>query len=131
MNALNMARSAYTTSRPTIRTPRSTEYDVFARITKNIKLTMDLGKSGFSQLVGALHENRKLWRILALDVADENNPLPEMLRARILYLAEFTDIHTGRVLAGKASPEALIEINTNIMRGLRANAPALADEVAS
>jgi flagellar biosynthesis activator protein FlaF len=119
MNSLQMARTAYSSSRPSIRTPRSTEYDVFARITQNIKSASEKGKSGFSALVSALHENRNLWRILALDVADDNNALPDQLRARILYLAEFTDLHTRRILAREADAASLIEINTTIMRGLR------------
>jgi flagellar biosynthesis activator protein FlaF len=119
MNAQQMARTAYSTSRPSIRTDRSTEYDVFARITQNIKAASDKGKNGFSALVSALHENRNLWRILALDVADDDNALPEQLRARILYLAEFTDLHTRRILSHEADAASLIEINTSIMRGLR------------
>jgi len=119
MNALQLARTAYSTSRPSIRTYRSTEYDVFARITQNIKSASDAAKPGFSALVAALHENRKLWRILALDVVDNDNALPDQLRARILYLAEFTDLHTSRILAHEADASALIEINTTIMRGLR------------
>lgn len=126
MNTAEMARSAYSSSRPTIRTERSTEYDVFARVTQNIKTAAEQGKTGFSALVSALHDNRKLWRILALDVVDENNALPDTLRARILYLAEFTDIHTGRVLAGNALADALIDVNTSIMRGLRKTSGGLA-----
>lgn len=119
MNAANLARSAYRSSRPTIRTDRSAEYDVFAFITQQMKTAMGAGTSAFSALVAALHENRKLWRILAIDVANEKNALPELLRARIFYLAEFTDIHTGRVLKGDATADALVEINSSIMRGLR------------
>jgi len=119
MNVQELAKSAYSSSRPTIRTDRSTEYDVFAQITQNIQAATVSGKSGFSTLASALHENRKLWRILATDVADMNNLLPEELKAQIMYLAEFTDFHTKRVLAGQASTDVLVDVNTNIMRGLR------------
>ncbi len=119
MNAAELARSAYSSTKSTILTDRSTEYAVFARITQNIKAASSRGATGFPALVAALHENRKLWSILANDVADDDNRLPEQLRARIFYLAEFTDIQTQRILAGDASADALIDINTSVMRGLR------------
>ncbi|MCA8869491.1 MAG: flagellar biosynthesis regulator FlaF [Rhodobacteraceae bacterium] len=119
MNAAEMARTAYGQSRPSIRTDRSTEYDVFARITHNLKAAIERGKPGFTALVQALHENRKLWTILAADVAGNDNALPEQLRAQIFYLAEFTDMQSRKILAGTADAAILVEINTNIMRGLR------------
>ena len=70
-------------------------------------------------LVTAIHENRRLWTILAGDVADDGNTLPEQLRAQIFYLAEFTGQHSAKVLSGKAGVEILIEINMAVMRGLR------------
>jgi flagellar biosynthesis activator protein FlaF len=120
MNAAHLAQTAYSPARPGIQTARSTEYAVFARITRNLTAAAGRGKSGFSALVTALHENRRLWRILAADVADENNGLPAQLRAQIFYLAEFTDLHTSKVLAGNEIAGPLVEINTSIMRGLRA-----------
>jgi flagellar biosynthesis regulator FlaF len=54
------------------------------------------------------------------DSGYKENELPDQIRARILYLAEFTDIQTKRILAGDANSLALIEVNTSIMRGLRA-----------
>lgn len=77
------------------------------------------GKPAFPDLVAALDENRRLWTAFAEDVADPQNALPQDLRARIFYLAEFAMGHTGKVLAGTASAAPLIEINTSIMRGLR------------
>ncbi|NOX39541.1 MAG: flagellar biosynthesis regulator FlaF [Alphaproteobacteria bacterium] len=119
MNAAELARSAYASTKSTILTDRGTEYAVFSRITQNIKAASIRGSTGFPALVAALHENRKLWSILANDVADEENGLPEQLRARIFYLAEFTDFQTQKILAGEAAADALVDINTSVMRGLR------------
>ena len=52
--------------------------------------------------------------------------LPDDLRARIFYLAEFTDQHTRKVLNGRDTAGPLIEINTAIMRGLRPAPEAVA-----
>ena len=67
----------------------------------------------------AVYENRRLWIVIAASVADDANGLPEDLRARLFYLAEFTNHHSSRVFADKASLEPLIDVNTAIMDGLR------------
>ena len=113
------ARSAYSAPGAPVRTPRSTEYDAIARITARMKAAQDNAATGFAQLAAALHDNRRLWTVLATDVAGAGNALPEALRARLIYLAEFTDQHSRRVLAGEADAGPLIEINTAVMRGLR------------
>ncbi|MGB0497875.1 MAG: flagellar biosynthesis regulator FlaF [Rubricella sp.] len=102
-------------------TPRAVEYEAFARVTA----ALGTAKSGpFAALATALHENRRLWDMLAADIAGDANELPVELRARIFYLAEFTRLQTGRILAGEAEPDILVEINTAIMRGLRAGPEA-------
>ena len=120
MNALDMARTAYaTTAAAPIRTDRSTEYEIFAQITRRMKTAMDRGKAGFSDLVSAVYDNNRLWILLATDVADDANALPDLLRAQIAYLAEFTLQHAPKVLNGSATADALVDINTSVMRGLR------------
>lgn len=113
-----MARSAYSGAAAPTRTGRGTEYEVFARVTRRLRQAQS-GDGGFADLVRALHDNRSLWTALAADVAVETNGLPAELRARIFYLAQFTTHHTRRVLAGEASTDVLIDINTAVMRGLR------------
>jgi flagellar protein FlaF len=66
-----------------------------------------------------LQENRRLWVTLAAAVADNDNALPTDLRARLFYLAEFTEAHSKKVLRGTAPVAPLIEVNTAVMRGLR------------
>ncbi len=119
MNAILKAQNAYRSENQAVRTERGTEYNVLAQITHRMKSASERGSDGFKDLVGALHDNRRLWTILATDVADSKNTLPKSLRARIVYLAEFTRIHTGKVLSRSTNVDALIEINTAVMRGLR------------
>ncbi|MDU9003087.1 flagellar biosynthesis regulator FlaF [Sedimentitalea todarodis] len=119
MNALSQAHRAYSAASAPTRTTRGTEYEAIARITTRIRSADAEGAGGFAALAEALSDNRKLWTIFAIDVADKANPLPADLRARILYLAEFTNHHTSKVLARQATIEPLLEINTAILRGLR------------
>lgn len=119
MNAHQLAQTAYSSQAAPVRTARSTEYEVFGKITRRIRDAAARDPGDFSALVEALHDNRRFWTLLALDVSGNENDLPDDLRARILYLREFTQIHTSKVLARAARPDILIEINTAVMRGLR------------
>lgn len=119
MNAITKAQNAYRNDTQLIRTDRDTEYNAFAQITHRLKTASSRGSDGFKDLVSAMHENRKLWTTLAIDVADKSNPLPKELRARIVYLSEFTRQHSSKVLSKQDSADILVQINTAIMRGLR------------
>jgi flagellar protein FlaF len=122
VNATDLARQAYASAHSPLRTGRSAEQQVLAMATANLRAAADAAPFDFSRLAQALHLNRQLWTRLAADVADDGNPLPEELRARIFYLAEFTAAHTGRVLRGRAGVDALIEVNLAVMRGLSGDA---------
>lgn len=122
MNALNLAQTAYSSLNAPVRTERGTEYDAFVRVTVQLKKADP--KHDYPEFVRALHENRTLWTALAIDVADGENKLPQQLRAQIFYLAEFTNEHTSRVIAEKAGVDALVDVNTAIMRGLVQNGTA-------
>ena len=119
MNATVLAKTAYANPGQPTRTLRGTEYEIFARVTHRLKQASGLAKTNFPVLARAIYDNRKLWTTLAVDVASAENGLPDMLRARIFYLNEFTQTHSRKVLKGEASVDALLDINTAIMRGLR------------
>ncbi len=120
MTAHSQAMRAYGQANAPTRTTRGTEYEVFARVTHRlIAAARKDKKTGFPDLARAIYENRKLWILLAADVAGEDNALPQDLRARLFYLGEFTQEHSKKVLAGKAGVRPLIEVNSAIMRGLR------------
>lgn len=117
MNALHQAQTAYRTTDQSVRTARGIEYDAFARVTHRLKQAMAKPRQ-MPPLAAAIHDNRRLWNVLATDVTDPANGLPADLRVRILYLADFTRIYSSRVLDG-APATPLIDVNTAVMRGLR------------
>ncbi len=122
MNAMQRAQTAYGHHARATNTPRDTEYDAFARVTRRLTAAAKT-KDNVPELAAALYENRRLWMILASDVALNSNPLPSDLKARLIYLAEFTEVHGRKVLSGTASADPLIEINTAIMHGLQDRRP--------
>ncbi len=125
MDAHASAARAYNGARSTIKSPRQIEYEAFARATNALGDAASAeGPEAFPRLAAALHENLKLWTVVAGAVATEGNGLPETLRAGLFSLAEFTRQHTRKVLAREAEAEPLIDINMSIMRGLRTRGEA-------
>ncbi|WP_332870139.1 flagellar biosynthesis regulator FlaF [Roseovarius salinarum] len=116
---MHSAQQAYGQAGRSTRTPRATEYEAFARVTRRLQQAENGPRTTFGDLAAAVHDNRRLWSILAADLAGHGNGLPEELRARLLSLARFTDDHSARVLGGTASASVLIEVNTAVMQGLR------------
>lgn len=110
--------SGYRTLKENLPSPRENEYRAFAKCTAELSAAMKEGVP-FSSLAAAIGRNRDLWRIVVLDVMNEKNRLSSELRANLIYLQEFTQHHSSKVLRGDASPNALIEINKSVMRGLR------------
>lgn len=121
MNLVEQARRAYGPGNIALRSGRSAEHQLISDVTARLSAA-----AGFAQCAAALHDNRRLWTRLAADVADGENGLPESLRARIFYLAEFTHHHSRRVLRGEAGIAPLVEINTAVLRGLSGQAGASA-----
>jgi flagellar protein FlaF len=93
------------------------EFEVIARISHRMKSAIQ--KNDYPALVEALYENNKLWMAFAIDVANPENQLPDELRARIVYLADFTRQHTQKVMRKTDTALPLLEINAAIMRGLK------------
>ncbi|KIN67805.1 flagellar biosynthesis regulator FlaF [Sulfitobacter donghicola] len=117
MNATTLAQKGYAPIAAPLKSARKVEFDVVARITSRLSGAMK--EKDFNKLIEAMHENRTLWRKFGLDASSPQNLLPEDLRARIIYLAEFTEHHTRKAIRGQASALPLVEVNTAILRGLK------------
>ncbi len=101
------------------RCAKSVEYELFSRVTHQLALASRSKKSDFPSLVRCLHENRRLWTTLAADVLDIDNPLPSDLRSRVVYLSQFVQLHSAKILSGQAKVRPLIEVNLAVMKGLK------------
>jgi flagellar protein FlaF len=118
VTALEKAHAAYGASIRVSRSPRDIEFDVLARVTKRLRAASG-PDAPFPELVSAVHDNRALWNLFALDLSLPTNGLPKELRDRLLSLARFIDDHSSKVLKNAGTTDALIDINTAVMRGLR------------
>lgn len=118
MHASVAARTAYSSANRPTRSPRVLETETIASVTSELARVSGMERPAFAEVVAAIHRNRTLWHFLAAAVADEANALPPEARANIFYLAEFTETHSRRVLAGEASPGVLVDINRHVLAGL-------------
>ncbi|MFD1342199.1 flagellar biosynthesis regulator FlaF [Litorisediminicola beolgyonensis] len=118
MTLLSLAKTGYADCSTSTRTARGVEYDLIALVTHRLRDAARQGKTDYPAFAKAIAENRRLWTVLASSVSDAENGLPNELRSRIFYLAEFTEVHSRRVLTGDANVAPLLEINTAMLRGL-------------
>ena len=117
----SLAQQTYGASIQSTADEKNVEYKAFAFVTQALSALDKSALDYFVKKQEALFNNLQLWRILAVEVADENNPLPADLRANLFYLSEFTRKHTAKIHSGETDdPGVLIDINKSVMRGLRA-----------
>ncbi|MEM7722219.1 MAG: flagellar biosynthesis regulator FlaF [Pseudomonadota bacterium] len=117
MTATSLAHSAYMSASAPIRTDRGTEYAAFETVTARLSNAMR-PDAKMPDRAAALHDNRRLWSLLATDLAGEENGLPQGLRAQLFYLAEFSLLQSSEALRDKNALGALVDINRAVMRGL-------------
>lgn len=121
MTATSLAQSAYAAAAAPVRTPRGSEYAAFERVTARLARAAE-SAAPMTLRAAALHDNRRLWSALATDLASQDNALPQDLRARLFYLAEFSLLRSRAALRDPAALGALIEVNRTMMRGLDGDA---------
>lgn len=115
MNAMHQAQQAYAAAAP-VRTPRQAEHQIVAAVTARLAAALAAGDA--ARLAAAVHDNNRLWSALAADLASAGNALPADLRARLLGLAGFALRQGHRLLRGEGGGEALVDLNTAVLRGL-------------
>ena len=118
MNAYNPNSDyGYGASTNMMRPARDVEYDAFSRVTRMLRQSNRHATD--SRTIGAVEKNNELWLTLWADLMEPGNELPDEVKAGLLSLAGFSVRHGLQVIAGKASTDALIDINMSIMKGLR------------
>lgn len=119
MSVVERAREGYGRNAVPIKSHRAAEYEAIARASHRLRSAALQRNKDFPEYIAALHENRKLWSTLAIDVAHPENGLPQDLRARLFFLAEFTESETSRLMNNQGDVSVLIEINAAVLQGLR------------
>lgn len=116
---MSKALKGYTEHAVSTKSGRRSEYEVIAKVTQQLRDCAMNAKKNYTAYAEALYTNQRLWTALVVDVVDDENPLPDELKARVIYLADFNRHHTRRILREKASVLPLLEINMAVLRGLK------------
>lgn len=116
-----MTLKAYQKAQAAADNPRSTEYRLFGQVTRAL---IDAGQAGLkgAELADAIDWNRRLWSALAIDCMDEANQMSRELRAQIISLSLWVTRYSSQVMQEGAPIDPLIDVNRNIMQGLKAAA---------
>jgi flagellar protein FlaF len=114
MYSVQMASRAYAAATVN-KTVREQEADVFRAVIARMQAAR---RSGPTDRVRALADNRRLWMVVADLVRDPGNPLPEATRAGIISLSHSVQREMD---ADEPSFDFLITINKNMADGLSGN----------
>lgn len=110
--------SAYKTAQNNQMDGRDTEYRLLAQVTGALMAARDNPKD-IKAKVDAVLWNSKIWSAFRVDLYSDDNRLPQELRASLISLSLWVDRETHAVMDGNSDMDALIEINRNIMAGLK------------
>jgi flagellar protein FlaF len=113
-----MTLQAYQNTQRITEDPRSTEYRLFGQVTGALIDVQKTGRDG-GTLIEVIDWNKKLWRTLAADCMDDRNQLPNDIRAKIVSLSLWIAKYSRQVTRNGASLDPLIEVNRNMMQGLK------------
>lgn len=119
MNAHTKARNIYAASFVTTKTPRSIEFAIMAKVTRQLQSAAAERSTDFPRFVTALDQNRRLWSMFTTDLLDADNKLDQTLKVQLIELGAFVQKHTTQILAQQAPVKPLLEINAAILRGLK------------
>lgn len=97
---------------------RNHEWDALDQVVTALKAAKELGLTS-SKGKQALHNTMMVWSFLLEDLGNNDNDLPDQLRADLISIGIFVVKQVGLMReAGAAGIDSLIDINTTIRDGL-------------
>lgn len=103
--------------------PRDVEYRLLAQVTSAMMRARENTDDVKPRLEAALW-NRNVWSALRVDLSSDGNQLPKELRASLISVSLWIEKETMAVMEGKGDLDAMIDINRNIMAGLKPDTSA-------
>lgn len=111
--------NAYKTVQNKVDDPRDTEYRLLAQVTAAMIAARDNSSKDLRDTIDAVLWNSRIWSAFRVDLSAEDNQLPKDLRASLLSLSIWVEREAHAVMDGQSNLDALIEVNRNIMAGLK------------
>jgi flagellar protein FlaF len=118
-----MTYSAYSkTQNLTPQSSRDVEYRLLGQVTVAL-LDAEANQDNVAKRVDAISWNREVWAALRRDLTHPENGLSAQIKNDLVDLANWVDRETFRILSGDSKTvDALIDVNKNIMEGLKPKA---------
>jgi len=110
--------AAYTKTQATTGSYRDTEYRLLGAVTGALVRAKD-ENIALQEKIKAVLWNDKVWNAFMCDLGSPENTLPKPLKGALLSLAIWVAKETQRILDNEADLDALINVNRQIMEGLR------------
>jgi flagellar biosynthesis activator protein FlaF len=110
--------AAYAKNQTTTGSHRDTEYRLLGAVTGALVRARDTEIS-LQDKIKAVLWNDKVWNAFMCDLGSPDNTLPKALKGALMSLAIWVTKETQRILDNEADLDGLININRQIMEGLR------------
>lgn len=120
--------AAYQQNQNATQSPREVEYRLLGQVTAALVKAEEVYEASKSDIdkkkivVDAVLWNRNVWSAFRVDLLDADNNLPTELKAQLISISLFVERETNAVMNHEADLEALIDINKQIMDGLKGQA---------
>ena len=127
----NLAYKAYGQVQQRTGSDKGIEHALFVQITEALETVASTESPDASAKADAIYRNQQLWTLLATDLMNPANALPDELKANLLQLSKFVQKSSMQILSGDGDIADLIEVNKPIIAGLAGPAqPELHGEAA-
>ncbi|NLI26033.1 MAG: hypothetical protein GX413_01380 [Acetobacter sp.] len=103
--------------------PRQVETMAFGQVIMLLKAAKD-----HKSRLHALNMNQKLWSAVLREISIENNDLPVSFRENLFRLADWSSRYSIRAMLKNISLKPLVEVNQNILDGLRTSPTSCATQ---
>lgn len=97
---------------------RDVEYRLLAQVTSALIQAKE-NPDDVKKRVHAASWNRDVWSALRVDLSSEDNQLPKELRSSLISISLWIERETYAVMDNMGDLDALIDVNRNIMAGLK------------
>ena len=110
--------AAYAKTQASTGSDRETEYRLLGAVTGALVRARDT-ETTLQEKVKAVLWNDKIWNAFMCDLGSAENNLPKALKGALMSLAIWVAKETQRILDNEVDLNGLININRQIMEGLR------------
>ncbi len=112
-----MSYVAYGRTQNRVESGRQVEYRLLGQVTG--ALIAAQSETDKRKFFDAVLWNQRVWDAFLHDVSEPGNRLPPQLKQRIIALCLWVRRETDTIIDGKSRVDDLIQVNRNVMDGLR------------